>query len=229
LLLETIENTILTENDLASSAYIPRKKLVLFRAGFEAPLSDLNTEMQNLVKEVYRSAPDFCTFSTFGSFFSSDKLSPNSIPIPLANCPYYAIMIASLGFKIDSKIDALFLEQKSLSATLFDAFGSEAVDSLLDALDEKLKELASNFDLSMSTRFSPGYGDLNLTENPKLLVLLKNKIDAFINGNQDDEVMHRAEKEKLIKLKNNTDLISCNTNTGIFTPRKTVLAIAALR
>lgn len=229
MLLENIENNIVTLNDLTSSAYIPRKKLVLFRAGFEAPLSDLSSEMQNLVKEVYRTAPDFCTFSAFGSFFSSDKLSPNSIPVALANCPYYAILIASLGFNVDSKIDALFVEQKSLSATLFDAWASEAVDTLLDSVDEKLKELAANFDFSMSTRFSPGYGDLKLTENPKLLDLLKNKIESFINEKQVDEVLHRIKKEKLIKLKNNTDLISCNTNTGIFTPRKTVLAIAALR
>lgn len=80
----------------------------------------------------------------------------------------YAIA-ATIGSRLDDKIDLLMAEKKLMLSYIYDAIGSVAVEELVDniCLDIRLKMTGHNG--VCTRRFSPGYGDWPVKNQKELL------------------------------------------------------------
>ena len=87
----------------------------------------------------------------------------------LENCGRAALLACTLGVRFDAKLLALQARDMA-EAVIYDALGSALVEAGCDAAQ---RELAARFpELYLTDRFSPGYGDLPLTLQPRLCAAL---------------------------------------------------------
>lgn len=89
----------------------------------------------------------------------------------LASCDRCMLLAVTLGFAVDRHISAEG-QASPYRALLLDACATTAVEDLADHASERARVLLLNELYSVAPRFSPGYGDLPLALQPKLLELL---------------------------------------------------------
>lgn len=108
-----------------------------------------------------------------------------------------AVLGVTLGSLVDTKIK--FYEKTNLTkALILDACASTAIEWVCDEASNKIKEEALNdYDLGITYRYSPGYGDFGIDIQP--------------------EIINALEAQKKIGL--------TVTETNILIPRKSVTAI----
>jgi cobalamin-dependent methionine synthase I len=83
-------------------------------------------------------------------------------------CTQVTLAVVTAGEALDAAVDASFAAGDTRGAWLLDAFGSEAVEAVADTLDALLREKHGEG----TRRFSPGYGNLPVTENVRILAEL---------------------------------------------------------
>lgn len=93
------------------------------------------------------------------------ELVGNSIEKHLEGCEECFIMAATIGFEIDKNIYSLSIVKPSV-ALLADTAASSAVEDLCNATCESIEK---DFGVKLTSRFSPGYGDLPLESQPDFL------------------------------------------------------------
>ncbi|MDO5016507.1 MAG: hypothetical protein Q4E09_05830 [Eubacteriales bacterium] len=86
----------------------------------------------------------------------------------LGTCPEVVILAVSLGPEPDLLIRRAQLQDMG-EAMVLDAVASAYVEALADAAEERLRKHFRKFDLVLSTRFAPGYGDFPLSSLQGLL------------------------------------------------------------
>lgn len=107
---------------------------------------------------------------------SSETLCKN-----LAGCEKAFVFVATTSANVDRLIHKYTQLQLS-RAVVIDAIGSAAVEGFCDLLCEKLE---SEHSVSFRPRFSPGYGDLSIMCQPKVLGVCdaSRKIGVTLNSN----------------------------------------------
>ncbi|KUK13170.1 MAG: hypothetical protein H5T91_05640 [Synergistetes bacterium] len=75
----------------------------------------------------------------------------------------------TIGNELEEEINSLLEKKKVLEATILDAIGSTAADTAMDYLNNLLKAEATRKGLSLTRRYSPGYGDFPLLIQEKLI------------------------------------------------------------
>lgn len=86
----------------------------------------------------------------------------------LADCDTAAVLVCTLGADFDRWIRQLQVRDMT-SAVMLDALGSAYVEAGCDAAEEAIRtRFPGKF---LTDRFSPGYGDLPLTVQPRLMQL----------------------------------------------------------
>ena len=91
----------------------------------------------------------------FGAF----KVNSEKLTINLKDCKKTVLFGATLG----TNIDRLIMKYGKLSPTkalFFQAIGATMIEALCD---EFCNEIKSNLNVNLKSRFSPGYGDLDLS------------------------------------------------------------------
>lgn len=86
------------------------------------------------------------------------KTHSKSLRKLLENCDRILLFAATVGFDIDRQITK-YSKINPAKALVFQAIGTERVESLCDAFEEEIKREKGYL---LTTRFSPGYGDLPL-------------------------------------------------------------------
>jgi len=86
----------------------------------------------------------------------------------LCDCSEACLLAVTIGLPIERLIRRHFLSSAEL-AVLLDAAGSAAVEAAADRLETTIRTTEQK---PLTVRFSPGYGDLPVTVQPKLLELL---------------------------------------------------------
>jgi len=82
------------------------------------------------------------------------------------------VMATTIGSKIETRIK--FYEKSNLTkALILDSCATTAVEEVCDQIEEYIKSEANKKNLSITFRYSPGYGDLPLTIQGELLSILK--------------------------------------------------------
>ena len=106
--------------------------------------------------------------------FSSHKLIDH-----LKDSKKIVLFCLTLGKSIDREIKKLTISDMS-KALILDAVATEYIEKIADQLTKKI---AFKNNLFESNRFSPGYGDLKLKEQNKILNILKanKKVGIYLN------------------------------------------------
>ena len=89
----------------------------------------------------------------------------------LAGCDQCVLLAVTLGFAVDRHISSEG-QASPYRALLLDACATTAIEDLADHATERARALLLEAPHSLTFRFSPGYGDLPLALQPRLLELL---------------------------------------------------------
>lgn len=93
----------------------------------------------------------------------------------LKNASKVAVMAATLGASYDNHMR--LSQAKSVTRGLiFDACGSQYIENICDCLESEIASLAMQDNFSIIARFSPGYGDLPLSQQGEII--------DFLNANR---------------------------------------------
>lgn len=138
-----------------------------------SPDDELRSQMNRLADELSSQIIPRYTWRILPLTRFDQGLQAGNIPLPgrsarlmLADCSECALLICTLGTPFDDWLRRLQLRDMS-RAVMLDALGSAYVEA---ACDEATREIAARFPKRCLTdRFSPGYGDLPLEVQPRLL------------------------------------------------------------
>ncbi|MEG0980022.1 MAG: methionine synthase [Oscillospiraceae bacterium] len=125
------------------------------------------------------------------------ELKGNSISKHLYYCEKAVLICATISSEADRLINKTQVDDLA-KAVIMDSLASAAIEQLCDGIDDEIKQEFSEY--SITSRFSPGYGDLPLSSERDLLAVM----DA----------------QRKIGL--------CITDGDMLSPRKSVTAIVGL-
>jgi hypothetical protein len=110
--------------------------------------------------------------------FDSMKLTGELAEKHLSGSKIITVFLATLGKRVDEKIEEYFRKGEDLLAFFIDGIASEMVEYALRKVDAELRMKRSN--LEGSFRISPGYGDLPLSLNKKIVEIFKEEVDVDV-------------------------------------------------
>ena len=182
-------------SELLREDIMPSMRFFLSRAGQFGSLGKMTPELRSAAHRMYREGLALSQPSVTAAMVPAEELPGYLIPEPLTAAVRISLFCATLGERLDEAIDSLFQRDKPLDGSLLDAWGSEAVEQLAQNIDVRLR---ARYGVG-SMRFSPGYGNFSVLYNGELLPLLLNLGSAVP--------------------------ISVSKETGILSPRKSVLCM----
>ena len=98
-------------------------------------------------------------------------LEGESIRRHLTGCPRAVLMAATVGSRVEGLIRRAQVSDMT-RAVMLEACASAAVEELCDRVEGMLRRSAEKEGLSLTTRFSPGYGDMPLSQQKLFVTLL---------------------------------------------------------
>lgn len=96
------------------------------------------------------------------------KIAGKSIVKHLDGCEKVICMATTVGFEIEREIAKKFESGEYLSSVLLDAAATAAVEQSADAMEKHFAATFAKTGFKMRWRFSPGYGDWDLTAQEQL-------------------------------------------------------------
>ena len=78
---------------------------------------------------------------------------------------------ATVGIEIETEITRRFSDGNYTSAILLDAAATSAIEQAADAVENSIKQKFSKDGFKTRWRFSPGYGDFPLEDQPQIFEL----------------------------------------------------------
>lgn len=95
------------------------------------------------------------------------KILGESIQKHLAKCDKVICMAVTVGEKIENEITTRFKQNHYFDAMLMDAAATVAVEQAADSMEKAISIETAKESYKMRQRYSPGYGDWNLTQQKK--------------------------------------------------------------
>lgn len=89
----------------------------------------------------------------------------------LQGCHLIFALAVTIGDLLETEVEALFAQGKYNEALLLDAAGSTAVEATANLANQKITSQLARQGLITTSRFSPGYGDWDLSVQARLLTL----------------------------------------------------------
>ena len=139
-------------------------------------------ELRKLVDECIKEAEDISCFGVVFTvsdivinenkiIFSSFSTESEALSKNLQSCDKVVIFAATTGIGIDRMISR-YSVVSPVKAVIFQAIGAERIESLCDLFNEEIKSKYNNEGYLTKPRFSPGYGDLELSVQKDIFSLL---------------------------------------------------------
>ena len=91
----------------------------------------------------------------------------------LQGCDKVILLAATVGDGIEEEVTKRFQDGKYAESVLLDAAATTAVEQIGDGIEKMLAPKVAAKGYQMKWRFSPGYGDWPLTQQPELIRLSK--------------------------------------------------------
>ncbi len=137
------------------------------------PNGTLHTQMAGMAEELCTRITPRSMWCVLPVTRENDMLSLGGIPLPgssaarmLADCQQAAVLVCTLGAAFDLLLHRTQARDMT-RAVMLDALGSAYVEAACHAAEQ---EIAARFPgMYLTDRFSPGYGDLPLEVQPRLL------------------------------------------------------------
>lgn len=89
----------------------------------------------------------------------------------LAGCDKVILLSATVGEDIEETVTSRFAEGEYTASVLLDAAATTAVEQIADGMEKAIKPKAAAKGYGMRWRFSPGYGDWPIEQQPELIRL----------------------------------------------------------
>lgn len=129
-----------------------------------------------LMHECLAEAQDGLCYRVCAREMSVDELAfmtdvSHNINTYLSDCRGAVLFAATVGLPLDRWI-ARYSRVSPARALMFQAIGAERVEALCDAFCDQLAEEKAAAGLTLKNRFSPGYGDLPLSVQPRVFTIL---------------------------------------------------------
>ena len=165
---------------------IIKKELLRYAGCFDAD-EKLSTLVDECIKEasdklVYKVCFAVLTVKLEGEICDLGvlKLSSQKLADNLAGCEKAVVFAATVGIGIDRLI-AKYGSISPSKALMLQAFGAERIEALCD---EFCSDIKNEYGVSLSPRFSPGYGDLAIDSQKDIFSVLdpEKKIGLTLNG-----------------------------------------------
>lgn len=154
--------------------------------GFKPARADIPAAMKPLVEEAIDLGRSLLQTRAVYDFRPVEFAEPDSIDVNgafliesgkvfrrMAGCTGLYLTAVTLGPALDRKVAELSRSNDMTRAFLLNAYGAEAAEALMIQLDRILKGLAAEQGLTTTKRFSPGYGDWDITAQKELLGTLQ--------------------------------------------------------
>ncbi len=149
---------------------------VLVRMGANKYITKIDDKMKNLILENIslaekllqpKYAVSFAKKNIVGDVIYLDDFAILSKDIfkLLENCNTVCGLIATIGLPIDTKISDMLEKKDILQAFILDSIGSVAVEQLVESICNDIRQKYGE----TTFRFSPGYGDWGLQNQPAFL------------------------------------------------------------
>lgn len=97
------------------------------------------------------------------------SISSKSLYELLKDSKKIIVFACTIGNKLTDKVNSLMKAGNMSDAVIIDAFGSEAVESCAEYIQDYLKMKLRLEGYKLTRRYSPGYGDLPLSDQPFIL------------------------------------------------------------
>jgi hypothetical protein len=152
--------------------YLPSKKQYLLRAGFKGIQTKLERSMLNLTNEIYLEAIPLVEAQIDHLTIPVENVGKITIPEKFQGVSQITYFISTIGRRIEERIERYSDSGETTKAALLDAWASESLEELNENFDKQLRKKHHKGTM----RFSPGYSDLNLSENKKIIDLLQCRI-----------------------------------------------------
>ena len=89
----------------------------------------------------------------------------------MAGCEKIILLAATVGEAVESQVTKLFEDGEYSASVLLDAAATAAVEQIADAMEKTIRQKMTREGYTMRCRFSPGYGDWPLEQQPELIRL----------------------------------------------------------
>ncbi|HWQ61773.1 MAG TPA: methionine synthase [Negativicutes bacterium] len=99
------------------------------------------------------------------------RLTGRTIHSHLAGAGEAAVLAVTIGSALEEEVSRLFAAGQYTAGLLLDAAGTAAVEQAADAADAFIADQAARRGLAPRRRFSPGYGDWPITDQPAMVAL----------------------------------------------------------
>lgn len=99
------------------------------------------------------------------------NIKSNDLKNLFNHCDKSAVMAATLGFEVEKRINYYSLSNLS-KGVVFDACAASFIESLCNAVEAEIKDLAAKEGLNITFRYSPGYGDVPISHQGTILAAL---------------------------------------------------------
>lgn len=130
----------------------------------------LHPQMAELAQELQRRITPRYTWAA--TEISSLELPGKTAEKMLFGCQQAAVLVCTLGAEFDRWLRQLQIRDMA-RAVMLDALGSAYVESACDAAEEAIRARFPG--MYLTDRFSPGYGDLPLEVQPRLMAFAGDK------------------------------------------------------
>ena len=177
----------------------PDRKFVLARLGFRPNLTKIDTVIQKKLEQAFKEGKLYCRSKGAAGRFLITDIRESSVRIEtglsfeskylarfLEKCGELVLLAATVGKEVVERI-GFEIEQGDVAyGAILDAVASETADAGLDWIMEFMNKILRREGKKITKhRFSPGYGDLNLSYQKAIFDLLDlGKLDLELTEKQ---------------------------------------------
>lgn len=169
-------NTIITLDSI--NFKIDKKEALRYMGGGVLPDSSLNLLVENAMEQITEVAkPKGCYLKTPIEIkgnkinFGFETVISSSLAKSLENCSFAYLFSATIGVDFDRLLNKLLVSSPSKALAL-DAAGSAAIEGVCNSI---CNHLSKEINRILKPRFSPGYGDLDISFQKNLINILDTK------------------------------------------------------
>jgi len=103
----------------------------------------------------------------------NNKIYSSKLAGIMKNSKIISLIVATIGEEISIEIEENMKKENYSRAVIIDAIASEAVESFVEHIQKTLLSNKRLMGLKPTMRFSPGYGDLSIENQPYFLKLIE--------------------------------------------------------
>lgn len=140
---------------------MPDKKIFLARLGTRYATQINDHDFIHRINTLFLTALKQIDPAVYHIIVDAEALPVEAIPSTFGNVKKISVFLSTLGTRFDKAIEQLLDQNNTFEATVMDAWGSEA----LETLNKKFDSFLRNRFGKGTMRFSPGYGNVDIRIN----------------------------------------------------------------